>query len=98
MAKHTIKGFLTHTKSPYDKKPEISFSTYRPSAEYFPHTVVIREHSFEADVADDFDPRPVMVATLEEKKRLVRAEFAKTVKDLDAQIASLLAIENGAAS
>jgi hypothetical protein len=59
---------------------------------------VVREHSFEVDVDGDFDPRPAMVANLEEQKRLARAEFAKKVRDIDERINSLLAIENGATS
>lgn len=100
-AKHTITGFITATPIRYGKERgqlSISFSTYRPSAEFTPETVVVREHSFEVEVDEKFDARPALVANLEEQKRIARAEFAKKVKDLDAQIASLLAIENGSAS
>jgi hypothetical protein len=99
--KRTIDGFITATPIRYGKGKggfDVSFSTYKPSAEYSPDTVVVREHSFEVDVDDKFDPRPGLVANLEEQKRLARAEFAKKVKEIDEQIQSLLAIENGSAA
>lgn len=95
--KHTISGYITARSIRHGVnkgKLEVSFSTYRPHAEYSPDTVVVREHSFEVEVEDRFDPRPGMVANLEEQKREVRAEFAKKVREIDEQIQSLLAIEN----
>jgi 2',3'-cyclic-nucleotide 2'-phosphodiesterase (5'-nucleotidase family) len=97
--KHTITGFVTAAPIRYGKDKgqlSVSFSTYKPSPEYDPDRVVVFEHAIEVEVPDNFDPRPAMVANLEEKKRQVRAEFAKKVKELDEQIQSLLAIENAA--
>lgn len=94
MAKHQINGYIVSTQYGPKDTPQIDFRTYKPTAEYSPNTVVVREHSFEVDVPDTFDPRPAMIASLQEQKQIVRAEFAKKVKDLDAQIQSLLAIEN----
>lgn len=94
MSKHTITGYIVSTQYGLKDAPLIEFRTYKPSAEYSPNTVIVREHSFDVDVPDDFDPRPAMIASLQEQKQIVRAEFAKKVKQLDDQIADLLAIEN----
>ena len=92
--KHLIKGYITSTQYGPKDKAEISFSRYKPSAQYSQHTVVVREHSFEIEVPDDFDPRPGMIASLEEQKQIVRAKFAAEVLAIDQRIQSLLAIEN----
>jgi len=97
--KRTITGYITAKPIKYGKDKgqfEVSFSTYKPSPTYSPDVVAICEHSFEVDVPDSFDPRPGLVANLEEHKRQVRAEFAAKVKEIDEQIQSLLAIENTA--
>lgn len=93
MSKHTITGYIVSTQ--YGPKTEkiIDFRTYKPTAEYSPNTVIVREHSIEVEVPDNFDPRPAMVASLEEQKQLIRAKFAKEVRDIDERIQSLLAIE-----
>lgn len=98
MATHEIKGFLTQTNY-RDTEPVIGFSMYRPNPKYSPDTVVIREHSFEVDVSDDFDPRPSLIAALEEQKRQARVEFAAMVMKIDQRISELQAIEfSGSAS
>ena len=94
MAKHLIKGYITSTQYSLHSKPTIDFATYKPRAEYSPNTVIVAEHEFEVDVPDDFDPRPSMVDSLKEQKRLARAEFAKKVTEIDQRIQSLLAIEH----
>lgn len=58
--------------------------------------VHIKEHSFEVDVPDDFDPRPQQIAVLEAEKVRIRTEMARRVKELDDRIQSLLAIEMSA--
>jgi hypothetical protein len=89
--KHTIKGWIVATvPDELDGQSRIGFRDYKPSGEY---SVPIQEHLIEVDVPDSFDPRPAMVAALEEKKREVRAKFAKEVKEIDDRIASLLALE-----
>ena len=96
MAKHIVKGYITHTQYSRTCKPTVSFSTFKPSAEYSPDTVVVSEHQIEVEVPDNYDPRAKLVAALEEQKRVIRAEFAKSVKDIDQRIQSLLAIEHTA--
>jgi len=95
--KFLIKGFITFEPPRYgDKHPTIGFKTYDPRQFDSFNGAVVREHAFEVEIADDFDPRPGMVASLEEQKRKARAEFAAKVAEIDAQIQSLLAIENSA--
>jgi hypothetical protein len=94
MAKHLIKGYITSTTNVLGDAPDIGFSMYKPSAQYSPETVVVAEHEIEVEVPDSFDPRPAMVAALEEQKRLAQAEFSRTVMAIDWQIQSLLAIEH----
>lgn len=93
--KHTISGYITWTQYGVDdKSPVVGFTMYKPSAEYSPNTVIVREHAIEVEVADNFDPRAGLIAGLEEQKRIVRAAFAKQVRDIDSRIQQLLAIEN----
>lgn len=101
MSKHTITGYITAAPIMYSKdkgKLSVSFSTYKPSHEYEPERVVVREHTFEVEVSDKFDPRPGMVGNLEEAKREARAAYAKRVAQIDDQISRLLAIENSTES
>ena len=94
MAKHFIKGYITSTTDALGDAPDIGFSMYKPSAKYSPNTVVVAEHEIEVEVPDGFDPRPAMVAALEEQKRLAQVEFSRTVIEIDRRIQSLLAIEH----
>lgn len=91
---YTIKGYITSTQYSPNGEKTIDFRTYRPTAEYSPNTVVVREHSFEVDIPDDFDPRPAMIASLEEQKQIARKKFAEEMRTIEHRIQSLLAIEN----
>ena len=93
MAKHIVKGYITSTQGKYQIEPEIRFQMYKPSADYSPDTVIVAEHQIEVEVPDDFDPRPGQIAALKEKKKLMEAQFAASVKVINDQINSLLAIE-----
>lgn len=93
MAKHTVHGFVYHDVSEYTGKTEIGFTMHRPTPDLWPNRVVVSEQSIEVEVPSDFDPRGQMVANLEEQKQKLRAEFAASVKRIDAKIQSLLAIE-----
>ncbi|KAA1012986.1 hypothetical protein FVF58_09335 [Paraburkholderia panacisoli] len=99
--KVTIKGFINARKtSRYDldkhgyvEGMEFDFSTYDRTA-HDSEIVIVRQHEFEIDVPDDFDPREGMVANLEREKRKLTAEFQARVTQLNSRIQSLLAIEN----
>lgn len=89
--KVTIKGYITCTQYAWDSKQTYSFYSFDPTT-YDSSTVKVMEHEFEVEVPDNFDPRPGQVATLEAKKKEIKAEFAAKVKQIEDQINSLLAI------
>ncbi len=95
--KHLIRGYIVCKKSPWDTVAEYSFQTFDVHPEYQGDTVVVREHSFEVDVPDDFDPRPGMIEQLREKEAKARADFQKTITDIHRQISELQAIEHSPA-
>lgn len=74
--------------------PTLSFFSF-DAAESDPSYVKVMDHTIEIDIPDDFDPRAQIVANLEAEKRKAEAEFAKRIRDLNAQIQSFLAIESG---
>jgi len=81
MSTHTIDGFITWRHAAWMDHPEVGFLTYDPR-EAGGDYVVVRAHSIEVEVPDDFDPRSAQVAAL-------RAYVA----EIDASISKLLAIE-----
>lgn len=92
MAKHIVKGYITSTQYSWETKPSFGFSMYKPLKEQT-DTVIVSEHQFEVEVPDDFDPRPGKIAALKKKKKLMEAQFTASVKVINDQINSLLAIE-----
>lgn len=88
-----IKGYIVYGHYEHEARcgdaPYYAFREYEPGESF----VTVREHTLVADVPDEFDPRPQMVERLKAEKERIRAEFAKRVTDIDAQIQSLLAIE-----
>lgn len=50
-------------------------------------------HTVDAEIPDDFDPRPGMVEALREQRKAAERAFAETVMKIDQRINSLLAIE-----
>lgn len=93
--KYTITGYITAAPvrlSTGGQKLAVSFSTFKPNAEYDPERVIVREHSFEVEIPDDFDPRCGKLANLESHRRHLVEKFAKNVQEVDAQI---LAVRSG---
>ena len=93
MSKHLIEGFITYKKYEWQEQPSISFSTYDPAKYGMSDTVVIRDHSFEVEVPDDFDPRPEQIKNLEAEKNKLKNEFQARVIEIEKQINKLLALE-----
>lgn len=91
--KAIIKGFLVCKAYDFLEKPEYDFWSHEPSSESA-DVVSIRPMEIEADVPDNFDPRPGQIACLERAKQELRAEFAKRITEFDARISKLLALEN----
>jgi len=89
--KKVITGFITYQAHSWDpKNPTVGFSMYEPS---FHGTVVVREHSFEVEVADDFDPRSRMIDALKKEEQKAMADFQRKVTEIRKQISELQAIE-----
>jgi hypothetical protein len=90
--KVTIKGAIYATQWKWEKKPSsYDFYCFDASDE---HTVKVMDHEFTVEIPDDFDTRPALVAQLEQEKQKLSAEFQARVTEINAQIQSLLAIEN----
>lgn len=94
--KVTIKGYLYAEPDACARERtavRFGFTMYEPDPAIWKDRVTVREHSFEVDVPDDFDPRPGMIASLQAQKVAARASLAAHIKELDDRIQSLLAIE-----
>ena len=92
MSKHTIDGFITWRHTAWMDRPEVGFLAYDPRT-VDGDSVVIRPHSIEVEVPDDFDPRPAQVAALREKRMKAAATFIAYAAEIDASISKLLAIK-----
>jgi hypothetical protein len=96
MSKHTINGHIYWQMNKYLEAPRITFSEYDKrqwEEDSRDGCVHIKEHSFEVEVPDDFDPRPQQVAALDAEIKKTRAEMHRRINDLQEQKARLLAIE-----
>ncbi|AVS68152.1 hypothetical protein C8245_23035 [Paracidovorax avenae] len=94
MSKHIVKGYVTVMHDRNTGKSIVGFQVWKPSPEYSPDTVVVGEGCVEVEVPDNFDIRPAMVKNLQAKRETARAEFVRTIQQIDEQIQSLLAIEH----
>lgn len=92
MSKHTIDGFITWRRAARMAHPEVGFLTYDPGA-VDGDFVIVRPHSIEVEVPDDFDPRSAQVAALRAKRMKAAATFIAYAAEIDASIAKLLAIK-----
>jgi hypothetical protein len=92
--KANITGYITYRASRYKgEEVEIDFCGYDPAKYGNTDRVIVREHSFEVEVPDNFDPRPGQIAALDAKIAQERAEFSKRIMELQEQKQRLLAIE-----
>lgn len=92
MSKHTINGYITYQKYEWEDEPRVGFSMYDHNDGM---TVAVKKHYFNVEIPDNFDPRPAQVAALEAEKQKIRADFAKSIADIEDRISKLLCIENG---
>lgn len=92
--KHLIKGFLYHVQYSWETPEEakIKFNTTdNMGDEYW---TLIGPYEFMVEVPDNFDIKAHKIATLQEAKRRIQAEFSAKVTEIDRRINELLAIEN----
>lgn len=87
------EGYLYLSQWKGDDKPELVFDTDPDikSNQYFARRL-IGPYTLEADI-DSTDLRAEMVAGLRARERELRAEFEKSVTDIQRRINELLAIE-----
>jgi hypothetical protein len=94
--KHTINGVLVWEKNVWKDEPQITFfqcsAENAPGSSEYCNRAVIREHSFEVEVADDFDPTADVIAELTEMKRKLRLKLAEELAELDDRISKLQAL------
>lgn len=89
-----IKGYIFAKKHSYRDEVEYQFFDWDlTNSESFHDRVKVCEHTLVAEIPDNFDLRPGLVANLERQREQVQAEFSKRVTEINAQIQSLLAIE-----
>ena len=100
--KKTITGFITYQAAPRwmggsSGSPSIDFFTFDPrKSDSFKDHVVVKQHSFEVEVPDDFDPRPELVKNLEAELTKARADFEMTVTRIKREISQHQALEHAA--
>jgi hypothetical protein len=93
--KHTINGYITFKPAePWEKKPTISFLTWKPDDCDNVFGFFVRPHSIEVELPDDFDPRQLQIAALERERTALRATFQARITEIEEQISKLLAIEH----
>lgn len=88
--KVTISGYIVAQQYSWEKSPSFTFYGFKPDG--INETIAVQPHSFEVDIPDSFDIRPGLVQNLEAEKQKLRAEFAKSVTDIDRRISELTAI------
>ena len=81
---------IHYCKYPWEDKAEYVVFSHRMDDDE--HRAYIGEQQIEIDVPDGFDPRAQQIASLEEKKRKVAADYQRTVDDINERISKLQAI------
>lgn len=99
MSMHTIKGYLVWRQFEFQDRPDIEFVKYKPVpctserlSELGLVEVLVREHEFEVEVPDDFDPTGDVIAQLEQHKQQLRAKLTQQLIVLDERISKLRAL------
>lgn len=98
----TVTGFVFMEKD-YATNPDGTKDYYSPQVwvpsvwkckvDDGPERVFVGTQSISVEVPADFDPRPQLVAALEEEKRQASAAYQKLVTDINRRISELQAIE-----
>jgi hypothetical protein len=88
--KVTIKGHIFAKQYIHEKTPNFTFFAFDPpiTSGY----VFVQDYAIEAELPDTFDIRAGQVAVLEEQRRQLRADFAKSITDIERKISELTAI------
>lgn len=90
--KISAKAYLHAVK--YSWNDETEYQIYSCQLEDTEYRVFIKEFDVvDIEVADDFDPTAKQIAALEAQKVKARADFAKSIADIEERIKKLQAIE-----
>lgn len=89
--KVTVEGFIVAKQYDWEEKPSFSWSAYDPT-EWDKDCAVVGPHTITFDVPDDFDIRPVRIASLNRQKEILQSKVAAEVAKIDDQIQKLLAL------
>ncbi|NSX14036.1 hypothetical protein HTY52_08120 [Cupriavidus taiwanensis] len=84
-----IKGHI-YARRDWDNKLHFAFFEFEVDGEWFK----VCEHKIVTETPVGFDPTAAHVAALHEQLERLRADFAKRVTEINAQIQSLQAIEH----
>ncbi len=57
------------------------------------HRTYVGEQEIEVEVPDNYDPRPQQIAALEKQRQEIRAEFQKSIVEINERISNLQALE-----
>lgn len=90
-----LKGYVVWEHYSWEDKPHFNWRLNKPSGEQSTHVkrVLVGESEIEVEIPVNFDPRPGMVAALEDEKRELQAKFTARITEINAQISNLQAIE-----
>ena len=86
-----VEGFIVAKQHDWEEKPSFSWLAYDPT-EWDKDCAVVGPHTITFDVPEDFDIRPVRIATLTRQKESLQARVAAEVAKIDDQIQKLLAL------
>ena len=89
--KVTVEGFIVAQQYEWDDAPRFSWSAFDPTS-YDKDCAIVGPHTIEFEVPDDFDFRPVRIATLQARKSELQAKLAAEIPGIDEQIQQLLAL------
>lgn len=89
--KVTVEGFIVAQQYEWDDAPKFSWSAFDPT-NYDKDCAVVGPHTIEFEVPDNFDFRPVRIATLQARKAELQAKLASELMNIDEQIQKLLAL------
>lgn len=89
---HTLAGFLVMQQNSWEEKPSIVFREFEPHTTEYCTAAVIRPHSFEVQIDDQFDPTIQIIADLEKQKTAVRLKAAEDLSAIEERISKLSAL------
>ena len=89
--KVTVEGFIVAQQYEWDDAPRFSWSAFALTS-YDKDCAIVWPHTIEFEVPDDFDFRPVRIATLQARKAELQARLASEIMNIDEQVQKLLAL------